>query len=369
MKNKILLLLLISIIFISSYSYGIKPSISAQSAILVDMESGRVLFQLNPYNRLPMASTTKIMTGLIALEEGNLDDKVEIKSNSVGIEGSSIYLYEGEILSLEDLLYGLMLRSGNDASVAIADHIGGSTEKFVSMMNEKANRIGANNTNFTNPHGLHDDNHYTTAYDLALITRKAMNIDKFTEIVSSKMWKAHREKNNLFYNKNNTLWEYKGGNGVKTGYTMRAGRCLVSSATRKGQTLIAIVLNDRNWFEDCYSLLDYGFKEFNNYVILDEGQYLMEIPVMHGRKDTVPAVVKSLFAYPLKEEEIKEIKLHIDVPDEIVAPIEKGNIIGKAKVYLDGVLIHEECIIAKESVPELGYFEKIIKKINTRYKN
>ncbi len=369
LKKNIFILIFTVVLFISSYSYGQKPTISAQSAILMDKESGRILIEYNPYIKLPMASTTKIMTALIALEKGNINDKVEIKQHSIGVEGSSIYLYEGEIISLEDLLYGLMLRSGNDAAVAIADYIGGSIEQFVSMMNQKSKIIGANNTNFVNPHGLHDDNHYTTAYDLALITREAMNIEKFAEIVKSKTWKAHREKNNLFYNKNNTLWEYEGGDGVKTGYTIRAGRCLVSSATRSGHTLIAIVLNDRNWFEDCYTLLDYGFKHFKNYVIFDKGQCLKEISVVNGKKDFVPVIIKDLFTYPLKEEELDKVKIYIDLPDEIIAPIEKEQIIGKAKVYLDGVLIHEEDIVSKENIAKLSFFESLIKNINTRDKS
>ncbi|QQY80641.1 D-alanyl-D-alanine carboxypeptidase (penicillin-binding protein 5/6) [Keratinibaculum paraultunense] len=369
MKKNIFILLLTIILFISSYSFGQKPNISAQSAILMDKESGRILIEYNPYIRLPMASTTKIMTALIALERGNINDKIEIKKHYVGVEGSSIYLYEGEIISLEDLLYGLMLRSGNDAAIAIADYIGGNIEQFVFMMNQKAKIIGANNTNFVNPHGLHDDNHYTTAYDLALITKEAMNIEKFTEIVKSKMWKAHREKNNLFYNKNNTLWEYEGGDGVKIGYTIRAGRCLVSSATRNGRTIIAIVLNDRNWFNDCYNLLDYGFENFRNYVIFDRGQCLREIAVINGRKDFVSVVIKNLFTYPLKEEELDKVKIYIDLPNEILAPIEKNQVIGKARVYLDGVLIHEEDIISKEAVAKLGFFESLIKTINTKDKN
>ena len=171
----------------------------------MDFESGRILLEYTPHIKLPMASTTKIMTGLIALENGNIEDNIIIKRESVGIEGSSIYLYEGESINLEDLLYGLMLRSGNDAAVAIADHIGDDIEQFIIMMNNKARSIGANNTNFMNPHGLHHDNHYTTAYDLALITKEAMKIEKFKEIVGSKIWKANREKNNLFYNKNSIL--------------------------------------------------------------------------------------------------------------------------------------------------------------------
>lgn len=168
------LIILILIVFTGKLSYCQKPDITAQSAILIDAESGRVLLESNPHIRLPMASTTKIATALIALENGRLDDKVKIKKDCIDIEGSSIYLKEKEILTLEDLLYGLMLRSGNDSSVAIANYIGGDLEKFIDMMNLKAREIGANNTNFINPHGLHDDNHYSTAYDLALITKKLL---------------------------------------------------------------------------------------------------------------------------------------------------------------------------------------------------
>ena len=158
-------------LFTIRYSFCEKPVIDAESGILIDAQSGRVLLQYNPHIKLPMASTTKIMTALISLENGQLKDKVKIKKEAVGIEGSSIYLYENELITLEDLLYGLMLRSGNDSAVAIANYIGGNLEEFIKMMNKKAKEIGVNNTNFINPHGLHDDNHYSTAYDLALITR------------------------------------------------------------------------------------------------------------------------------------------------------------------------------------------------------
>lgn len=182
LKKKIFLLILIITFLTNGYSYCEKPGISAQAAILIDSKSGRVLLEYNPHIKLPMASTTKIMTALVALENGELDDKVKIKRDEIGIEGSSIYLYEGEVISLEDLLYGLMLRSGNDSAVSIANFIGETQEEFINMMNKKAIEIGANNTNFMNPHGLHDDNHYTTAYDLALITREAMKKEEFKEI-------------------------------------------------------------------------------------------------------------------------------------------------------------------------------------------
>lgn len=335
---------------------------SAESAILIDVQSGRVLLEYNPHVKLPMASTTKIMTALVSLENGELKDKIKIKNDAVGIEGSSIYLYEDEDIILEDLLYGLMLRSGNDSAVAIANYIGGNLEEFAEMMNKKAREIGVNNTNFVNPHGLHDDNHYSTSYDLSLITREAMKIEEFKEIAKTKTWKANRDKNNLFYNKNSTLWEYEGGDGVKIGYTKRAGRCLVSSATRNGTQLISVVLNDRNWFDDCYRLMDYGFDNFATYIIFDKGQYFNKISINNGVKDHISIVTKESFSYPLKEEELGKVKLHIDLPDIIEAPIKKGDFIGNVAVYLDGKLIHEEKLVAKESINGLSPVKKILKK-------
>ena len=290
------------ILAVGRCSYSEKPNISAQSAILIDSHSKRVLLEYSPHIKLPMASTTKIMTTFIALEKGNLKDSVIIDREAVGIEGSSIYLQEGEKVTLEDLLYGLMLRSGNDSAIAIANHIGEDLEGFTKLMNNKSKEIGANNTNFMNPHGLHNDNHYSTAYDLALITSKAMEIDSFRDISRSKIWKANRDINNLFYNKNNTLWEYEGGDGVKIGYTKKAGRCLVSSSTRNGTQLIAVVLNDGNWFQDCYKLMDYGFENFKPYVIFDKGQYVKNIPVIDGTKENISVVTKDSFIYPLKED-------------------------------------------------------------------
>lgn len=200
------------ILFLNQYSYGEKLDISAQSGILIDGNSGRVLLEYNPpHLKLPMASTTKIMTALIGLEKGNIDENIIISRDAVGIEGSSIYLYEEESISLEDLLYGLMLRSGNDSAVAIANHIGGDLENFSLMMNNRAKELGAINTNFKNPHGLSAEGHYTTAYDLALISKKAIEIEKFKEISKAKTWRANRDKNNIFYNKNSTFGNMKGG--------------------------------------------------------------------------------------------------------------------------------------------------------------
>lgn len=363
LKKKTLILIVILILLLNGYAFCEKPVINAQSAILMDASSGRVLLEYNSHTKLPMASTTKIMTALIALENGNLEDKVKISNDAVGIEGSSIYLYENESISLEDLLYGLMLRSGNDASIAIAKHISGSVEEFVSIMNDKAKEIGAINTNFTNPHGLPHENHYSTAYDLALITKSAMELEKFRGISRAKKWEAERDKNNIFYNKNDTLWDYEGGDGVKIGYTRRAGRCLVSSATRNNAQLISVVLNDSNWFNDCYTLMDYGFENYTKYVLFDENQYFGKIRIINGNKEELSVVSQDSFLYPLKEDELDRIKLYIKLPDILNAPITKGEDIGNVSVYLDGKLIHEEKLIAKENISKLNPIKRILRKI------
>lgn len=362
LKHIFLVFLSIALLVVNTVVCGEKPAISAQSAILIDRNSKRILFSYQPYIKLPMASTTKIMTALIALENGNINDLVTIKKNSVGIEGSSIYLAEGETLTLEDLLYGLMLRSGNDSAMAIANHIGNDLESFVELMNGKAREIGAINTNFVNPHGLYADNHYTTAYDLALITAEALEIEKFQEIVSTKTWRANRNKNNIFYNKNKTLWEYPGGDGVKTGYTIMSGRCLVTSATKNNIQLIAVVLNASNWFNDCYKLMDYGFENFKNYVIYEEGKFFKNIPVINGEKEIIPAIAKRTFLYPLKEEELEKVKLNIKLPNYLEAPINKGDEIGDITVYLDGQIIHKDRIIAKENIDQLSIIKRIIRR-------
>jgi len=233
------------------------PQISASGAILMDADTREVLYEKDSNRQLMPASTTKIMTALVALEicdeiEVSIESEVIVPADAVGVEGSSIYLKEGERISIEKLLYGLMLQSGNDAATALAVCLGGSEKAFVERMNVTAADIGCENTNFENPHGLSSENHYTTASDLALIACEAMERDDFRKIVSAQQWEN-------FYNKNKTVHQYEGGNGIKIGYTKASGRTLVASAQKEGQTLIAVVLNDGNWFNDAYSMLDYGF--------------------------------------------------------------------------------------------------------------
>ena len=232
---------------------------SASAMALVDGDTGELIYSKNCDVRREPASTTKICTAITVLEhETNLDLPVPIPKEAVGIEGSSLYLKAGELLSVRDLLYGLMLQSGNDCAVALAVIVGGSVGGFVKMMNETAEKAGAVNTNFVNPNGLHHDEHYTTARDLCLISVYAMKNPVFREIVATKRHKIPDSKRN-FPNKNKILFNYAGGNGIKTGFTKASGRCLVSSATRDGKTYICTVMNCGNMFEECMRLMDAAF--------------------------------------------------------------------------------------------------------------
>ena len=239
--------------------------ISAGQAILIDGNTGKVLYEKAADEKAYPASTTKIMTALITLEtlekyDSPLNQKVKIPALA---EGASIYLKSGEEISIEDLLYGLMLVSGNDSAVALAEIIGGSQEKFVEMMNDKASKLHCDNTHFANPNGLFDENHYTTVRDMAIIAREAMGNETFRKIVSEKDWKAERPESTYltFHNKNKTVNEYEGGNGVKIGYTKSSGRTLVASATRGEKTMIAVVMSAPDWFNDAYRLMDFGFSQ------------------------------------------------------------------------------------------------------------
>ncbi|MGN0771800.1 MAG: D-alanyl-D-alanine carboxypeptidase family protein [Christensenellales bacterium] len=232
--------------------------------IVMERDSGRILSECNSHVKLAMASTTKIMTAMLVLDNiYDVDVEMAIPAQAVGVEGSSVYLRRNEIWSIRDLLYGLMLRSGNDAAVALAIAVGGSVENFVEMMNSKVAEMGLKDTHFCNPHGLHDDEHYTTAYDLACITAKAMQNPLFREIVSSTSYVVKENPTHdryYFANKNKMLAMMQGADGVKTGYTKNSGRCLVSSATRNDKQLICVVLNVHDMWQVSKNLLESGFK-------------------------------------------------------------------------------------------------------------
>ena len=240
--------------------------VSAGQAILINGENGKVMYEKCADEKAYPASTTKIMTALITLEvlrenDSPMDQEIEVPECAQGVEGSSIYLKSGEKISIEDLLYGLMLVSGNDAATALAEIIGGTQENFVEMMNEKAKSLGCKNTHFANPSGLFDEEHYTTARDMAIISMEAMKDPTFRKIVGSTSRQAARENSDYctFHNKNKTVFEYEGGTGVKIGYTQNSGRTLVASSKRGDDSMICVVMSAPDWFEDAYRLMDYGY--------------------------------------------------------------------------------------------------------------
>ncbi|MGN0703056.1 MAG: D-alanyl-D-alanine carboxypeptidase family protein [Lentihominibacter sp.] len=242
--------------------------ISAGQAVLIDGNTGKVLYEKAADEKAYPASTTKIMTAMITLEtlmkyDSPIDQLIEVPRCAEGVEGSSLYLKAGEKISIEDLLYGLMLVSGNDAAVALAEVIGGSQEEFVEMMNIRAAELGCSGTNFVNPNGLFDENHYTTARDMALIAYHAMKNETFRKIVAAQQWKATSRESTYvtFRNKNKTVFQYEGGNGIKIGYTENSGRTLVASAQRGEKIMICVVMSAPDWFNDAYKLMDQGFRK------------------------------------------------------------------------------------------------------------
>ncbi|MGF9699101.1 D-alanyl-D-alanine carboxypeptidase family protein [Paenibacillus sp. MABNR03] len=272
------------------------PSTHAQSAALIDVTSGRILYSKDGDKELRIASLTKIMTAIVAIEQGKLDDKVKVTSSAFAKEGSSLYLKLGEEMTLENMLYGLMLRSGNDAASAIAEHVGGSEEGFVLLMNKKAEEIGLTHSHFMNPHGLDAEGHYSTANDLARLTAYALHNPVFKRIVATENKSAPNPNESWEYswhNKNKMLRLYEGADGVKTGYTKKAFRCLVSSATRNGQQLAAVTLNDGNDWNDHARMLDFGFENFPLVEVAKKEQPVANTDVVTGRG----------FTYPLAESE------------------------------------------------------------------
>ncbi|MBD1372950.1 D-alanyl-D-alanine carboxypeptidase [Hazenella sp. IB182357] len=315
---------------------------SAQAAILMDASSGRVLYEKQASEEKLIASLTKIMTAVVAIEHGDLNELVTISENAQGVEGSSIYLKKGEKISLETLLYGLMLRSGNDAAVAIAEHIGGSVEGFVYMMNEKVNHLGLTHTQFQNPHGLDEEGHYSSAEDLGKLTAYALKNNTFQKIVETEVktvsW-PNEEWKRKFYNKNKMLRFYEWANGVKTGYTKKAHRTLVSSATKDGMQLVAVTLDDGNDWKESMVMFEYGFKHYEQTTILKEGQKMSKKSFQTDEGERVQITAGHLFQFPLTEEEKRSIVVEpvISFPLRMVKNDETQ--VGTARIYLKGEII------------------------------
>ncbi len=343
-------------------------SISAEAAILMEAESGRILYQKNEHEKKRIASITKIMTAILAIESGKLDEYVRISKRAEGVEGSSIYLRAGERMKLEDLVYGLMLRSGNDAAVAIAEHVAGSVEGFVFLMNEKARELGMTNTVFQNPHGLDDhEDHYSTAYDMAILTRYAMENETFRIISATKRHEVVvGNRKRIWTNKNRLLTElYRYSTGGKTGYTKRAKRTLVSTASKDGMDLIAVTLNAPSDWHDHMNLFNWAFESFTIERLVKKGiQKDIRDPFYRNR-----VYARYSFEYPLSEEERGRIKKEITLyrpPDERKRKhYTPPNPVGKVTLKIDEETIGEVPLFfdEKELDGDRGIWFRFIEKI------
>lgn len=322
-------------------------AISAQKAILLDAETGRVLYEKDADSRSLIASTTKIMTALLICEQCNVLDRMKIPKEAVGIEGSSMYLQEGEILSLQELLYGLMLRSGNDAAVALAIYCGGTVEGFAAMMNDKARQLGLTGTHFENPNGLDSPNHYSTARDLAVLTAYAMKNPIFNQTVSTK---TVRVGNRTMQNHNKLLWRVEGADGVKTGYTKAAGRILVSSATRDGRRLICVTINDGNDWADHSTLLEKGFSGYTVQQLIRSGTCLGYTAVLSGKEEQSPLLAAEDFSFPLSAQEQPQIV--ISGPGFAYAPVVKGKTAGYAYVCIGDTAVGKVKLVYGQTVEQ-----------------
>lgn len=341
-------------------------SVSAQSAVLIDAASGRVLFEKDAHQRLGMASTTKIMTALVVAESCDLSQTVRIPKAAVGVEGSSVYLVEGEELTVEQLLYALLLSSANDAAVALALTVADSVEEFANRMNRCARELGLQDTHFVNPNGLYDEDHYTTAYDLAIISAHALQNPTIRQIVSTykkTIPLCGKEGTRVLVNHNKLLRLYDGAIGVKTGFTKKTGRTLVSAAEREGLRLVAVTLNAPDDWNDHTRMLDYGFSHYERLTVSDIGAYTYALPVTDGEKETVLLANTQALTLLLPKEH-GEVTFRVEVWHRFeFAPVPAGTVLGRVTCECDGAQA-ESLLVAAENVEKRepvkkGFFARI----------
>lgn len=341
-----------------------------ESMVTIEASTGRILYSQDEHKRLPMASTTKILTAIVAIENcDDLDKKYEISKSATGIEGSSIYLKAGEHLSVRELLYGLMLRSGNDSAVAIAEIISGSVEKFVLLMNEYCKKLNLKDTSIVTVNGLHNENHYSSAYDLAIISVYAMKNEVFAEIVKTKQKNIDSEFSKfsdhirVLVNKNRFLDMVKGADGVKIGYTKKAGKCFIGSATRDGMQVIFVCLNAKTMFDDACEYIEKAFKEYSLVKLLSAGE-LSKTSIKNGKSEEVPVILKNDIWYPLTDAELQKIKGKLAINENLSAPIKNNTEIGTIELWLENNLIFSQKVYTidvekKEGISD--FIKKIIK--------
>ena len=322
-------------------------AVSAKRAYVLDAVSGRVLYEKNPEERSLIASTTKIMTALIVCEQCNVLDRMRIPKEAVGIEGSSMYLQEGEVLTLQELLYGLMLSSGNDAAVALAIYCGGTVEGFAELMNDKARNLGLRGTHFENPNGLDSPGHYSTARDLAVLAAYAMENPVFRKTVSTKQLMLGQRS---LTNHNKLLWRVEGADGVKTGYTKAAGRILVSSATRNNRRILAVTIDAPDDWNDHASLLEAGFSRFCQKQVVVKGQSVGTLEVAGGQSRKVEVLAAEDFFYAVAPEETPQLML--PGPGFVYAPAVEGADAGVVYVLIEGKAVGKIPVVYGQTVEQ-----------------
>ncbi len=348
---------------------GVLPHVSASSAILIEVGTKTIIGEKNSDERMPMASTTKIMTALVAIENADISKTVAISPAAVNVEGSSIYLYEGEKLTLEDLIYAMMLESANDAAAAIAIEVGGSIEGFAEMMNQKADELGLKNTSFKNPHGLDNSEHYTSAKDLAIIAIAAMENPTFKEIVSTYKKTIplnETEGVRLLINHNKLLKGYDGTVGIKTGYTKKSGRCLVSAAEKNGVKLICVTLNAPDDWRDHSNMLDFGFSIFESRLLCSDGEFNYTLPIIGGDKDCVTVKNRGELQAIIRRGS-EEINYKVYLPKFAYASISEGEPLGTIVFYSGDEEIGSLPLCASSSVDRIIYKNSFFKKLTSLF--
>ena len=347
-------------------------AVAATAYCVLDTVTGRVLAQRHADQRRAPASTTKIMTALVVLERADLEARVKVSPKAASTLGSSMWLAAGEELTVRDLLYGLLLNSGNDAAVALAESVGGSVEGFAKLMNEKAQQLGAASTQFKNPHGLDETGHYSTAHDLAVIARAAMANPEFAAIVATRRkvvpWNGHPEDRAL-HSHNRFLWSYEGATGVKTGYTSQAGKCLVASASRDGWSVIAAVLNSGSMYADAGVLLDAAYHSYQVATLVHRGDVVGTVRVERGGVDRVKLVASRDLMLPLNAAEQAALQRAEKVPAYVAAPVSAGAVLGSVTTSLNGKILGSVEAVAAEDVRAATVLELFVDKLRGLFSN
>lgn len=331
------------------------------SGVVIDQESGRVLYGKDENRILAMASTTKIITAIVALEKGSLMDRVVVSKKAAAIGGSSAGLKEGERITLEELLYALMLRSGNDAAIAIAEHISGNVENFIKLMNEKAMELGAYNTSFVTPHGLDAENHYTTAYDLGRITAYTMKNEVFSKIVSTKTVSSgvSGNFNRGYTNINKFLYRIENSDGVKTGYTGNAGKCLVASVKHDNGRYICVVLNSSDRWKDAERLVKYADTNYKYVKIMSDEESIRRFKVYGGNQRYITGKIKGELYLPVSVKEEEKYLLRIYAPSVLFSPIEENELIGNVVVIIKDKICAKYPIYSDREVKRKNFIDII----------